>query len=111
MRTICPYCKIPYTPSRGLLNQLGINPALLAQQQFFTGERCDKCGNTGYKGRKGIHELLNASEPIRELITKNVPSITLKQKAIELGMHTLREDGIQNIFDGHTTIEEVLRYT
>ena len=111
VRTICPYCKIPYTPSRGLLNQLGINPALLAQQQFFTGERCDKCGNTGYKGRKGIHELLNASEPIRELITKNVPSITLKQKAIELGMHTLREDGIQNIFDGHTTIEEVLRYT
>ena len=111
VRTICPYCKIPYTPSRSLLNQLGINPALLAQQQFFTGERCDKCGNTGYKGRKGIHELLNASEPIRELITQNVPSITLKQKAIELGMHTLREDGIQNIFDGYTTIEEVLRYT
>ncbi len=111
VRTICPYCKIPYTPSRSLLNQLGINPALLAQQQFFTGERCDKCGNTGYKGRKGIHELLHASEPIRELITQNVPSVTLKQKAIELGMHTLREDGIQNIFDGHTTIEEVLRYT
>ena len=111
VRTICPYCKIPYTPSRSLLNQLGINPALLVQQQFFTGERCDKCGNTGYKGRKGIHELLHASEPIRELITQNVPSITLKQKAIELGMHTLREDGIQNIFDGHTTIEEVLRYT
>ncbi len=111
VRTICPYCKIPYTPSRSLLNQLGINPSLLAQQQFFTGERCDKCGNTGYRGRKGIHELLNASEPIRELITRNVPSVTLKQKAIELGMHTLREDGIQNIFDGHTTIEEVLRYT
>ena len=111
VRTICPYCKIPYSPSRSLLNQLGVNPALLAQQQFFTGERCDKCGNTGYKGRKGIHELLNASEPIRELITQNVPSITLKQKAIELGMRTLREDGIQNIFDGHTTIEEVLRYT
>ena len=111
VRTICPYCKIPYTPSRSLPNQMGINPALLAQQQFFTGERCDKCGNTGYKGRKGIHELLNASEPIRELITQNVPSITLKQKAIELGMHTLREDGIQNIFDGYTTIEEVLRYT
>ena len=111
VRTICPYCKIPYTPSRTLLNQLGINPSLLVSQQFFTGSRCDKCGGTGYKGRKGIHELLHASDPIKELITQNVPSITLKQKAIELGMHTLREDGIQNIFDGHTTIEEVLRYT
>ncbi len=111
VRTICPYCKTPYTPSNTLLNQLGINPALIGQQQFFTGARCDKCANTGYKGRKGIHELLNASDPIRELITQNVPSIVLKQKAIELGMSTLREDGIQNIFEGNTTIEEVLKYT
>ncbi len=111
VRTICPYCKTPYKPSNTLLNQLGINPALLGQQQFFTGARCDKCANTGYKGRKGIHELLNASDPIRELITQNVPSIVLRQKAIELGMTTLREDGIQNIFEGNTTIEEVLKYT
>ncbi len=111
VRTICPYCKTPYTPSRSLLNQLGINPELIGQQQFFTGARCDKCAHTGYKGRKGIHELLHASDPIKELITQNVPSIVLKQKAIELGMSTLREDGIQNIFDGNTTIEEVLKYT
>ncbi len=111
VRTICPYCKTPYKPSNTLLNQLGINPALIGQQQFFTGARCDKCANTGYKGRKGIHELLNATDPIKELITQNVPSIVLKQKAIELGMSTLREDGIQNIFEGNTTIEEVLKYT
>ncbi len=111
VRTICPYCKTPYTPSRSLLNQLGINPELIGQQQFFTGARCDKCAHTGYKGRKGIHELLHGSDPIKELITQNVPSIVLKQKAIELGMSTLREDGIQNIFEGHTTIEEVLKYT
>lgn len=111
VRTICPYCKTAYKPSNTLLNQLGINPSLVGQQQFFTGARCDKCANTGYKGRKGIHELLNASDPIRELITQNVPSIVLKQKAIELGMSTLREDGIQNIFEGNTTIEEVLKYT
>ncbi len=111
VRTICPYCKTPYTPSRSLLNQLGINPELIGQQQFFTGARCDKCAHTGYKGRKGIHELLHASDPIKELITQNVPSIVLKQKAIELGMSTLREDGIQNIFEGNTTIEEVLKYT
>ncbi len=111
VRTICPYCKTPYKPSNSLLNQLGINPALLGNQQFYTGARCDKCANTGYKGRKGIHELLNASDPIRDLITENVPSIVLKQKAIELGMTTLRDDGIQNIFEGNTTIEEVLKYT
>ncbi len=111
VRTICPYCKTPYKPSNTLLNQLGINPSLLGNQQFYTGARCDKCANTGYKGRKGIHELLNASDPIRDLITQNVPSIVLKQKAIELGMTTLRDDGIQNIFEGNTTIEEVLKYT
>ena len=111
VRTICPYCKTAYHPSNTLLSQLGINPALIGQQQFFTGGRCDKCANTGYKGRKGIHELLNASDPIKELITQNVPSIVLKQKAVELGMKTLREDGIQNIFEGNTTIEEVLKYT
>ncbi len=111
VRTICPYCKTAYKPSNSLLMQLGINPQLIGNQQFFTGARCDKCGNTGYKGRKGIHELLDASDPIKELITQNVPSIVLKQKAIELGMSTLREDGIQNIFEGHTTIEEVLKYT
>ncbi len=111
VRTICPYCKTAYKPSNSLLYQLGINPSLLGSQQFFTGSRCDKCANTGYKGRKGIHELLNASDPIKDLITENVPSIVLKQKAIELGMSTLREDGIQNIFEGNTTIEEVLKYT
>ncbi len=111
VRTICPYCKTPYTPSNLLLNQLGIKPELVGSQQFFTGARCDKCANTGYKGRKGIHELLHASDPIKDMITENVPSIVLKQKAIELGMSTLREDGIQNIFEGNTTIEEVLKYT
>ncbi len=111
VRTICPYCKTPYTPSRSLLNQLGISPELIGQQQFFTGARCDKCAHTGYKGRRGIHELLHGSDPIKELITQNVPSIVLKQKAIELGMSTLREDGIKNIFEGNTTIEEVLKYT
>lgn len=111
VRTICPYCKTAYKPSNSLLYQLGINPSLLGSQQFFTGSRCDKCANTGYKGRKGIHELLHASDPIKDLITENVPSIVLKQKAIELGMSTLREDGIQNIFEGNTTIEEVLKYT
>ncbi|HCN31068.1 MAG TPA: pilus assembly protein PilB, partial [Verrucomicrobiales bacterium] len=72
---------------------------------------CDKCGGSGYKGRKGIYELLDVTDPIRELITQKAPTLVLKQKAIELGMQTLREDGLRNIYEGETTIEEVLKYT
>ena len=66
---------------------------------------------TGYKGRRGLYELLDISDPLRDLITQKAPTLVIRQKAIELGMVTLREDGIRNIFDGTTTIEEVLKYT
>jgi type IV pilus assembly protein PilB len=69
------------------------------------------CNDTGYKGRRGIFELLQVSEPIRALINERAPSIVLRQKAVELGMVTLREDGLRGIFDGATTIEEVVKYT
>ena len=62
-------------------------------------------------GRKGIYEFLEMSEPIRDLITQRAPSVVIRQKAIELGMTTLRADGLRSIFDGETTIEEVLKYT
>jgi type IV pilus assembly protein PilB len=63
------------------------------------------------KGRKGIYELLDVTDPIRELINQRSPSVVLRQKAIELGMQTLRQDGLRSIYDGETTIEEVLKYT
>ena len=69
------------------------------------------CNQTGYKGRKGIYELLDVSDPIREMINQRAPSVVLKQKAVELGMTTLREDGLRTIYDAETTIEEVLKYT
>jgi len=69
------------------------------------------CNDTGYRGRRGIFELLVISEPIRTLINDRSPSIVLRQKAVELGMVTLREDGLRGIFDGDTTIEEVVKYT
>jgi len=111
LRTICKNCRTPYDPSLSILNQLGLSQSDIGGKQFFTGGGCEKCGGSGYKGRKGIYELMALSEPIRELIIEKAPTLVLKQKAIELGMMTLREDGLRNIFDGETSIEEVLKYT
>jgi len=111
VRTICKDCKSPYEPNEAILSQLGISPHELGDKQFFTGAGCDTCGQSGYKGRRGLYELLNITDPIRELITARAPTVVLKQKAVELGMNTLREDGLRNIYMGTTTIEEVLKYT
>lgn len=110
VRTICNECRASYEPSEALINQLGLSPHELGDKEFYTGQGCDVCGN-GYKGRQGLFELLDVTDPIRELITKRAPSVVIKQKAIELGMQTLREDGLRNIYTGSTTIEEVLKYT
>ncbi|HEY1082136.1 MAG TPA: GspE/PulE family protein [Prosthecobacter sp.] len=111
LRTVCKNCRVAYEPSLSILNQLNLTPDDIGGKQFYTGNGCEKCGGSGYKGRKGLYELLDVTDPIRELITQRAPSLVLKQKAIELGMHTLREDGLRNIYDGETTIEEVLKYT
>jgi type IV pilus assembly protein PilB len=111
VRTICKECKSPYEPNEAILSQLGISAHELGDKQFFTGAGCEVCGQTGYKGRRGLYELLNITDPIRELITARAPTVVLKQKAVELGMNTLREDGLRNIYLGNTTIEEVLKYT
>ena len=111
VRTICKDCKTPYEPNEAILSQLGVSPHELGDKQFYTGAGCEVCGQSGYRGRAGLYELLDITEPIRELITDRAPSVVLKQKAIELGMNTLREDGLRNIYLGKTTIEEVLKYT
>ena len=111
VRTICPDCRTPYEPSSSILSQLGVSPYELGDKHFYTGRGCDKCSNSGYKGRKGIYELLDINDTLRDMITDRAPSVVLKQKAIEMGMSTLREDGLRNIYDGNTTIEEVLKYT
>jgi type IV pilus assembly protein PilB len=111
LRSICRQCRATYHPSDTLLAELGISRGEIGDKQFFYGKGCDACNNTGYKGRKGIYELLRITDPLRELINERAPTVTIKQKAIELGMVTLRQDGLRSIFAGDTTIEEVLRYT
>ena len=111
IRKICTGCRTAYEPSEAVLAQLGLSPHEIGDKNFYYGKGCDACNNTGYKGRKGIYELLHISDPIRELINQRAPSVVMRQKAIELGMTTLRSDGLRSIYDGETTIEEVLKYT
>src|SRR5438128_9229853 len=111
LRSICPTCRATYQPNESLLAELELSRRDIGNRQFFYGEGCDACNHTGYKGRKGIYELMKITDPIRELINERAPTVVLKQKAIELGMVTLRQDGLRSIFAGDTTIEEVLKYT
>jgi type IV pilus assembly protein PilB len=111
LRSICPLCRTTYQPSESLLAELELSRHEIGNRQFFYGKGCDACNHTGYKGRKGIYELMRITDPIRELINGRAPTVVLKEKAIELGMVTLRQDGLRSIFAGNTTIEEVLKYT
>ena len=111
VRTICKECKSPYEPNEAILTQLGVSSHEIGDKSFYTGRGCDACGQSGYKGRQGLYELLDITDPIRDLIIERAPSVVIKQKAVELGMQTLREDGLRNIYLGNTTIEEVLKYT
>ncbi|MAF22946.1 MAG: pilus assembly protein PilB [Roseibacillus sp.] len=111
VRTICKDCRDSYEPNEAVLNQLGLSAHELGDKHFYTGRGCEVCAETGLRGRRGLFELLSVSDPIREMITDRAPTVALKQKAIELGMTTLREDGLRNIYEGATTIEEVLKYT
>jgi type IV pilus assembly protein PilB len=111
VRTICKNCRTPFEPTEKQLEMLHLSPHDLGDKVFHYGRGCSACNDTGYKGRKGIFELLVISEAIRTLINERAPTVVVRQKAVELGMVTLREDGLRGIFEGDTTIEEVVKYT
>jgi type IV pilus assembly protein PilB len=111
VRMICKKCRTPFEPTESQLALLNLSPHDIGDKVFYYGRGCQNCNDTGYKGRRGIFELLAVSDPVRNLINERAPSVVLRQKAVELGMVTLREDGLRGIFDGDTTIEEVVKYT
>jgi len=111
VRTICKKCRVAYEATDAVLSELGLTKEDTAERPFYYGKGCVECNETGYKGRKGLFELLVISEPIRELINMRAPSGVIRGRALELGMRTLREDGIRSILDGVTTVEEILKYT
>jgi len=111
VRTVCKNCRTPFEPTEDQLSLLNLTPHDLGDKTFHYGRGCQTCNDTGYKGRKGIFELLVVTEPVRALINERAPTVVVRQKAVELGMVTLREDGLRAIFEGDTTIEEVVKYT
>ena len=111
VRTICERCKTPVQPDEDLLARLKLSRTDVGDRPFYVGTGCPYCNETGYHGRRGIYEYLSVTEPIRELINDRQPTLLIRERAIELGMRTLREDGIRNILDGNTTSDEVLKYT
>jgi type IV pilus assembly protein PilB len=111
VRKICTNCKTAYRPDDQVLSSLDLTRADVGDRSFYYGAGCAQCNNTGYKGRKGIYEYMSISDPVRDLINQRQPTLVLRNKAVELGMRTLRQDGVRNIMDGYTTVEEVRRYT
>ena len=111
IRKICNGCKTAFTPTDEDLAALGLKRSDIGDNKFYYGKGCNLCQNTGYKGRKAITELLVMDSRINDLVLQNAPTIVIRDKARELGMETMREDGIRAILNGETTMEEVLKYT
>jgi type IV pilus assembly protein PilB len=111
LRRVCKSCRTAYEPDKEVINMLEVDALEIANKQFYFGKGCAECSRSGYRGRQGLFELMTINDPLRTLITQKAPTLVLKQKAIESGMRPLREDGLRCIFDGLTTIEEVLKYT
>ena len=111
VRKICEKCKEPYQPQETELRLLGPAAKQLASAQLFHGKGCADCQFTGYRGRLGIYEIFQIDDQVRNLIFEQVSSTELRIKARELGMRTLREDGLRKVVADITTLEEVLRVT
>ncbi|MDR3228103.1 MAG: GspE/PulE family protein [Puniceicoccales bacterium] len=111
LRSICKTCRTAYEPDQSVVGMLGVDPVAIADKQFYYGRGCSDCNRTGYKSRQGLFELMIINDRLRDLITNKAPTLVIKQCAIENGMRTLRDDGLRCIFDGRSTIEEVLKYT
>jgi type IV pilus assembly protein PilB len=109
LRTICSKCKEPYVPPRDAMQRLGMNIEGNSNVTFYRGRGCEACKGTGYKGRTGIYELMPVTDKVRELILARASSYAIREAAIEAGMRTLREDAMQKILLGITTLEESLR--
>jgi general secretion pathway protein E/type IV pilus assembly protein PilB len=111
IRKICPKCKEPYTPTDYEIKALQLDPNELSKTTLFKGRGCGDCSRTGYRGRCGIYEIFFIDEEVRRLIYERVPANVLRARARELGMRTLREDGVRKIMAGTSTPEEIISIT
>jgi len=111
VRRLCPNCRQPGELSETELRALRIEPGQLADSQVMQPAGCDQCRQTGYKGRMGIFEIFIIDDEVRHMINQRTSTTVLRQRARELGMRTLREDGVRKVLAGLTSAEEVVSVT
>jgi type IV pilus assembly protein PilB len=111
VRRVCQNCKTPHPVPPQALVEAGFNADLASTVVPIRGAGCDRCNNTGYKGRVGLYEVMEINEQMRELILVGASAMELRRRALEDGMVSLRQSGVRKIADGVTTIEEVVRET
>src|SRR5665213_2309749 len=111
VRRVCANCKEEHPATPPAMIQAGFTPEEAETVMPFKGAGCDRCNNTGYKGRVGLYEVLEVSEELRELILVGASGLELRRKAIDEGMITLRRSGLRKVMGGMTSIEEVVRET
>jgi type IV pilus assembly protein PilB len=111
VRKICANCKSEYKPTEEQLMELELRPEDVEGRVFYYGKGCDTCNNTGYKGRQGLYEIMTFDDEMRDLIVQHASTQVLRHEAKKRGMRTLRQCGLMAVYDGVTTIEEVVRET
>lgn len=111
VRRICEKCKTPFEPSEIQLRELGLTPEDIKDKKFYYGRGCNKCNNTGYRGRTGIFEIMLFNDEMRDLIMSQASTSVLRAAAQKAGMRLLRDNGLATIYDGITTIDEVVKET
>ena len=111
VRVLCDNCKIPYQPSTIYLESIGVSPDDFERSQIYKAVGCERCISTGYKGRQGIFEIMVLNQQLKGLILETFDSNRIKNEAIKHNMVSLRQDGIERVLEGTTTMEEVLRVT
>jgi type IV pilus assembly protein PilB len=108
---LCQYCKRPYHPTEEELTEAGLRPEEHAGRVFYMNVGCDACNHTGYRGRTAIHELLDLSDNIREMIVERRPGSEVRRAAEAEGLTSLRTSALQKVFSGISTLHEINRVT
>jgi type IV pilus assembly protein PilB len=111
VRKICENCKTSYQPTENQLMELQLTPEDVKGKKFYYGRGCEKCNNTGYRGRTGIFEIMLFNDEIRDLVMQQASTNVLRAAAQKAGMRLLRDNGLASIYDGITTIDEVIKET
>lgn len=111
IRKICEHCKTPFEPSESQLMELGLTPEEVKGKQFYYGKGCGRCNSTGYRGRTGIFEIMTFNDEVRELIMNHASTNVLRTASQKAGMKLLRDAGLSAIYNGVTTIDEIVKET